>query len=143
MDGRSKSDFVFYFPITTRWMDNDMFGHVNNVNYYSFFDTIINQFLIEQAEFVPQQSEQIGFIVKSSCSYISPVSYPQKLIGALRVDRIGNSSVDYGVGIFKEDEEAASAVGCLTHVFVDRNSHLPTPIKGTMHKAMLSAISHR
>lgn len=143
MDARLKSDFVFYFPITTRWMDNDMFGHVNNVIYYSFFDTIINQFLIEQAGFAPQQSEHIGFIVKSSCSYISPVSYPQKLVGALRVDRIGNSSVDYSVGIFKENEEVASAVGCLTHVFVDRNSHQPTPIKGLMHKAMLSALSPR
>lgn len=121
-------------------MDNDMFGHVNNVNYYSYFDTIINQFLIEQAGFVPQKSQQIGFIVKSSCSYISPVSYPQKLVGALRVDRIGNSSVDYAVGIFKQNEEVASAVGCLTHVFVDRNSHKPTAIKGMLREAMLSAV---
>jgi acyl-CoA thioester hydrolase len=135
MDGQSKSDFIYYFPITTRWMDNDMFGHVNNVNnvnnvnYYSYFDTIINQFLIEQADFVPQQSEQIGFIVKSSCSYVSPLSYPQKLVGALRVARVGKSSVDYEVGIFKEYEDLASAVGPLTHVFVDRASHQPTPIK--------------
>jgi acyl-CoA thioester hydrolase len=140
MDGQSKSDFIYYFPITTRWMDNDMFGHVNNVNYYSYFDTIINQFLIEQADFVPQQSEQIGFIVKSSCSYISSLSYPQKLVGALRVARIGKSSVDYEVGIFKENEDLASAVGTLTHVFVDRDSHQPTPIKGLMHKAMLLAM---
>ena len=121
-------------------MDNDMFGHVNNVNYYSFFDTVINQFLIEQAGFIPQQSEQIGFIVKSSCRYISPVSYPQKLVGALRVDRIGNSSVDYAVGIFKEEQETASAVGCLTHVFVDRHSHKPTSIKDKMRQAMQSAL---
>lgn len=140
MEGQLKSDFVFYFPITTRWMDNDMFGHVNNVNYYSYFDTIINQFLIEQAGFVPQKSQQIGFIVKSSCSYVSPVSYPQKLVGALRVDRIGNSSVDYAVGIFKENQNVASAVGCLTHVFVDRDSHKPTVIKGMLREAMLSAI---
>jgi acyl-CoA thioester hydrolase len=140
MEGQLKSDFVFYFPITTRWMDNDMFGHVNNVNYYSYFDTIINQFLIEQAGFVPQKSQQIGFIVKSSCSYFSPVSYPQKLVGALRVDRIGNSSVDYAVGIFKENQNVASAVGCLTHVFVDRDSHKPTVIKGMLREAMLSAI---
>jgi acyl-CoA thioester hydrolase len=139
MDGQLISDFVFYFPITTRWMDNDMFGHVNNVHYYSYFDTVINQFLIEQAEFVPQESEQIGFIVKSSCRYISPLSYPQKLIGALRVDRIGNSSVDYAVGIFKDNEQLASAVGCLTHVFVERHSHQPTPIKEMMRKVMLSA----
>jgi acyl-CoA thioester hydrolase len=140
VDGNEKSDFVYYAPITTRWMDNDMFGHVNNVHYYSYFDTIINQFLIEHAGFVPQTSQQIGFIVKSSCSYISPLSYPQKLLGALRVDRMGNSSVDYGVGIFKENEEVASAVGLLTHVFVDRESHQPTTIKGDMHKAMLSAM---
>jgi acyl-CoA thioester hydrolase len=140
MEGQLKSDFVFYFPITTRWMDNDMFGHVNNVNYYSYFDTIINQFLIEQAGFVPQKSQQIGFIVKSSCSYDSPVSYPQKLVGALRVDRIGNSSVDYAVGIFKENQNVASAVGCLTHVFVDRDSHKPTAIKGMLREAMLSAV---
>ena len=140
MEGQLKSDFVFYFPITTRWMDNDMFGHVNNVNYYSYFDTIINQFLIEQAGFVPQKSQQIGFIVKSSCSYVSPVSYPQKLVGALRVDRIGNSSVDYAVGIFKENQNVASAVGCLTHVFVDRDSHKPTAIKGMLREAMLSAV---
>ena len=140
MDGQSKSDFVFYFPITTRWMDNDMFGHVNNVNFYSFFDTVINQFLIEQADFVPQKSEHIGFIVKSSCRFISPVSYPQKLVGALRIDRIGTSSVDYAVGIFKENEQLASAVGALTHVFVNRESHQPTPIQGVMHTAMLSAM---
>jgi acyl-CoA thioester hydrolase len=139
MDGQLISDFMFYFPITTRWMDNDMFGHVNNVHYYSYFDTVINQFLIEQADFVPQESEQIGFIVKSSCRYISPLSFPQKLIGALRVDRIGNSSVDYAVGIFKDNEQLASAVGCLTHVFVERHSHQPTPIKEMMRKVMLSA----
>jgi acyl-CoA thioester hydrolase len=140
MNGQLKSDFVFYFPITTRWMDNDMFGHVNNVHYYSYFDTVINQFLIEEAGFVPQKSEQIGFIVKSSCRYISPLSYPQKLIGALRVTRIGNSSVDYALGIFKESEEVASAIGQLTHVFVDRISHQPTPVKGIMLKAMTLAM---
>ncbi|WP_339721663.1 thioesterase family protein [uncultured Paraglaciecola sp.] len=140
MDGQSKRNFVFYYPITTRWMDNDMFGHVNNVNYYSYFDTVINQFLIEQGDFVPQKSQQIGFIVKSSCSYISPVSYPQKLIGALRVDKIGNSSVEYVVAIFKENQENASAVGCLTHVFVDRDTHKPTPIQGRLREAMLSAV---
>jgi len=138
--GQSKKDFVFYFPITTRWMDNDMFGHVNNVNYYSYFDTIINQFLIEQGGFEPQISLQIGFIVESSCCYYSPVSYPEKLVGGLRIAKIGNSSVNYEVGIFKEHQDTASAVGCLTHVFVDRDTHQPTPIKGKMRKAMLSAM---
>ena len=140
MSTESKSDFLFFFPITTRWMDNDMFGHVNNINYYSYFDTVVNQFLIEQGEFEPMSSAQIGFIVKSNCSYIRSVSYPEKLIGALRVDRLGKSSVDYSVGIFKQDEDTASAVGCLTHVFVDRHTQKPTPIQGKMREAMVSAM---
>jgi acyl-CoA thioester hydrolase len=140
MSTESKTDFLFFFPITTRWMDNDMFGHVNNINYYSYFDTVVNQFLIEQAGFAPMTSAQIGFIVKSNCSYIRSVSYPEKLIGAFRVDRLGKSSVDYSVGIFKQDEDTASAVGCLTHVFVDRNTQKPTPIQGKMREAMVSAM---
>lgn len=140
MSTQSKTDFLFFFPITTRWMDNDMFGHVNNVNYYSYFDTVVNQFLIEHGGFDPMTSPQIGFIVKSSCNYIQPVSYPEKLIGAFRVDRLGSSSVDYSVGIFRQNEETASAVGCLTHVFVDRYSQKPTPIEGKKREAMLSAM---
>ena len=140
MNSESKSDFHFSFLITTRWMDNDMFGHVNNVNYYSYFDTVINQFLIEHGGFVPMTSPQIGFIVKSSCNYIRAVSYPETLIGAFRVDRLGKSSVDYSVGIFKQNENTASAVGCLTHVFVDRDTQKPTPIEGKMREAMLSAM---
>ncbi|MDB4327113.1 acyl-CoA thioesterase [bacterium] len=140
MSVESKADFLFFFPITTRWMDNDMFGHVNNINYYSYFDTVVNQFLIEQANFEPMTSAQIGFIVKSNCSYIRSVSYPEKLIGAFRVARLGKSSVDYTVGIFKQDEDTASAVGGLTHVFVDRHTQKPTPIQGKMREAMLSAM---
>jgi acyl-CoA thioester hydrolase len=140
MSTESKTDFLFFFPITTRWLDNDMFGHVNNTNYYSYFDTVVNQFLIEQAGFNPMTSAQIGFIVKSSCHYMSSVAYPEKLIGAFRVDRLGKSSVDYSVGIFKQDEDTASAVGCLTHVFVDRDTQKPTPIQGEMREAMVSAM---
>jgi acyl-CoA thioester hydrolase len=140
MEKYEKNDFVFYYPITTRWMDNDMFGHVNNVNYYSYFDTAVNQFLIEQADFVPQTSQQIGFIVSSSCRFISPVSYPEKLEAALRVDRVGNSSVDYCVAVFKQNQTTACAVGLLTHVFVDRDSQRPTPLDDNKRSAMLSAM---
>ena len=140
MDSQSKTDFAFFFDITTRWMDNDMFGHVNNVNYYSYFDTVVNQFLIEQAGFEPMTSTKVGFIVKSSCHYMRSVAYPEKLIGGFRVDRLGNSSVDYSVGIFKQDENTASAVGCLTHVFVDRQTQKPMGIEGKMREAMLSAM---
>jgi len=140
MDSQLKTDFAFFFDITTRWMDNDMFGHVNNVNYYSYFDTVVNQFLIEQAGFEPMTSAQVGFIVKSSCLYMRSVAYPEKLLGGFRVDRLGNSSVDYSVGIFKQDENTASAVGCLTHVFVDRQTQKPMGIEGKMREAMFSAM---
>jgi acyl-CoA thioester hydrolase len=111
-------------------MNNDMFRHVNKINYYSYFDTVVNQFLIEQA----------GFNVKSSCNYLSSVAYPEKLIGVFRVDCLGKSSVNYAVGIFKQDEDTASAVDDLTHVFVDRQTQKPTPIQGKMREAMVSAM---
>lgn len=130
------ASYVHLFPITTRWMDNDMFGHINNVNYYSFFDTVVNQFLIEKAGFNPLTSEQIGFIVDSNCQYFSPVSYPDKLVGAVRVNRVGNSSVEYGVAIFKEGTDTASAAGKMTHVFVDRDTQKPSSILKKMRLAM-------
>lgn len=138
LDSRHLNDFAYHLPITTRWMDNDMYGHVNNVNYYSYFDTVINQFLIEKADFNPVTSKQIGFIVKSSCEYLRPVAYPQKLTGAFKVMRVGTSSVDYAVGIFNEDN-ILSAIGYLTHVFVDRSTQKPMPITGKLLEAMNSA----
>ncbi|MFT4732883.1 MAG: acyl-CoA thioester hydrolase [Gammaproteobacteria bacterium] len=139
MANQHLTNFAYHLPITTRWMDNDMYGHVNNVHYYSYFDTVINQFLIEKADFDPVTSKQIGFIVKSSCEYLRPVSYPQNLTGAFRVERIGSSSVDYAVGIFNEDK-ALSAIGYLTHVFVDRQTQKPMPIAGNLLAALTLAI---
>ncbi|MFT4929158.1 MAG: acyl-CoA thioester hydrolase [Phenylobacterium sp.] len=134
-----RSDYVYFFPITTRWMDNDMFGHINNVNYYSYFDTAVNQFLIEYAGFNPATSEQIGYIVASNCQYLSPLAHPEQLLGGVRVNRLGNSSVEYGVAIFKADQLSASAVGQMTHVFVDRISEKPSAIVDTMRNAMTLA----
>ncbi|MFQ3251604.1 MAG: acyl-CoA thioester hydrolase [Glaciecola sp.] len=139
MTSLSLNDFAYHLPITTRWMDNDMYGHVNNVHYYSYFDTVINQFLIEKARFDPVTSQQIGFIVKSSCEYLRPVSYPEKLTGGFKVERIGNSSVDYIVGIFN-NEEMLSAIGQLRHVFVERQSQKPMPISGELLAALKSAM---
>lgn len=139
MTKQQQSDFAYHLPITTRWMDNDMYGHVNNVHYYSYFDTVINQFLIEKAEFDPVTSNQIGFIVKSTCEYLRPVSYPQKLAAGFRVERIGNSSVDYAVGIFSDDE-VICAMGRLTHVFVDRKTQKPMPISGKLLAALSAAM---
>lgn len=134
------TDYYSLRPIQTRWMDNDIYGHVNNVVYYSYFDSIVNQYLIEDGDLDIQNGEQIGFIVGSQCHYHSSIAFPDKLTGALRVQRIGSSSVEYGVAIFREDEQQACAHGSMTHVFVDRESNKPTPITGTLREALEKAM---
>ncbi|TWX64141.1 acyl-CoA thioesterase [Colwellia demingiae] len=135
-----KDDFHFIKEITTRWMDNDIFGHVNNVTYYSYFDTIANTYLIERVGIDFQTSPVIAFIVNSQCSYFSSVAYPDKIVGAFRVNRIGNSSVEYGVAIFKEGQESVSAYGTMTHVFVDRKTEKPVKIEGMLREVLEQAL---
>tara|TARA_B100000809_G_C14789782_1_gene406168 strand:+ start:185 stop:619 length:435 start_codon:yes stop_codon:yes gene_type:complete len=135
-----KDDFHFIKEITTRWMDNDAFGHVNNVTYYSYFDTIANTYLIERVGIDFQTSPVIAFIVNSQCSYFSSIAYPDKIFGAFRVNRIGNSSVEYGVAIFKEGQESASAYGTMTHVFVDRKTEKPMKIEGMLREVLEQAL---
>ena len=134
-----RQHYRWYNPLSTRWMDNDVYGHINNVNYYSYFDTVANTYLIEQCGLDIHNGEVIGYIVHSECFYKSALAYPDKLLGALRVNRVGNSSVQYGLAIFKEERDEASAYGTFTHVFVDRKSERPVPISGAL-KAGLSAI---
>lgn len=132
----SRADYGFFLPITTRWMDNDVYGHVNNVTYYSYFDTVANTYLIEHGGLDIQHSEAIGFVVNSQCNYLSAIAYPDALEGALTVNKLGNSSVEYGIGIFKAGEESASAHGTFTHVFVTRETQRPTPIPADIRAAL-------
>ena len=131
-----RSGYKYFVDITTRWMDNDIYGHVNNVVYYSYFDSVANQYLIEQGGLDIHSAEIIGFVVASSCEYKSPVAYPEKLEAGFRVNRLGNSSVEYGIGIFKQDQQAASAHGTFTHVFVDRNTDKPVSIPAQIRAAL-------
>jgi len=130
------SDYFAFFDISTRWMDNDVYGHVNNVVYYSYFDSIVNQHLIEHGGLDIHSGQHIGLMVQSQCDYFSSVAFPDKLKGGLRVNRLGNSSVEYGVAIFKEGEDIASAQGSLTHVFVERNTQrsmrIPDNLRATL-----------
>ncbi|MFT6153256.1 MAG: acyl-CoA thioester hydrolase [Bermanella sp.] len=135
-----RKDYAVTYPITTRWMDNDVYGHVNNVTYYSYFDTITNTFLIEKAGLDIHKGSSIGYIVQSECFYHSAISYPDKIDGAFKVLRIGNSSVLYGVAIFKQGEDIASAHGTMTHVFVDRETETPKKIEGDFRQALESAL---
>lgn len=136
----ARADFHCVIPLTTRWMDNDVYGHVNNVTYYSYFDTIVNRYLIDAANFSIQHSPVIGFIVQSECNYFSSIAFPEALEGAFRVNRLGNTSVEYGVAIFKEGQSDVSAYGTMTHVFVDRISKQPMPIEGDLRRMLAMAI---
>jgi len=131
-----REDYRYFAPITTRWADNDIYGHVNNVTYYAYFDTVANAYLIEKGGLDIHAGQTIGFVVNSACNYFSPLAYPAKLEGGFRVNRIGNSSVEYGIAIFQENEMTASAAGTFTHVFVDRQSNKPVKIEGLLREAL-------
>jgi acyl-CoA thioester hydrolase len=132
--------YPYITPITTRWMDNDVYGHVNNVAYYSFFDTAANQFLIERGGLAITESPVIGLVVESMCRYHAPLAYPQPLRAGVRVDRLGNRAVTYGIAIFDATSPLAAAHGHFVHVFVDRATRTPIAIPGPMRAALESIL---
>ncbi|MGE0357368.1 MAG: acyl-CoA thioesterase [Burkholderiales bacterium] len=114
--------------ITTRWMDNDAYGHVNNVVYYSYFDTVVNDWLIREGLLDVEKGELIGLVVETGCRYFEPLTYPETVTAALRVAHVGNSSVRYEVALFGEGRDSAAAQGHFVHVYVDRASRRPAPL---------------
>ena len=122
--------------IPTRWMDNDVYGHVNNVVYYSYFDTVVNQYLMEHGALDIERSQVIGFVVETGCQYFAPITFPDVVTAGLRVARIGNSSVRYEIGIFRKAEQAASAQGSFIHVYVDRATRRSTPLPAALRAAL-------
>lgn len=129
-------DFGYVVQLGTRWSDNDLYGHVNNVVYYSYFDTVANRFLIEQAGLDIHHGQMIGLVVDSGCSYFAPVAFPERLRGALRIAHLGRSSVRYEIAIFREDDPIAVAQGHFVHVFVDRDSRQALPISDPIRAAL-------
>lgn len=125
---KTRDDFRHFLPMTTRWADNDVYGHVNNVVYYQWFDTVVNEFLIKNDTLDTQNGEAIGLVVETHCNYFSSVTFPERISAGLRVTQLGKSSVRYEVGIFRDDDHAASAQGHFVHVYVDRITRKPTPI---------------
>lgn len=134
----ARDQFPALRPITTRWMDNDAYGHVNNVVYYSWFDTAVNGYLIDAGTLDILASPLVGLVVETGCRYHSPISYPQRVMIGLRVSRLGTSSVRYDLAAFRDDEPVASAEGFLVHVYVDRASMRPAPIPPAARAAMLA-----
>lgn len=125
IQAKSRSDFRHFHEITTRWMDNDAYGHVNNVVYYSWFDTVVNEFLISRQVLDVEKSNVIGLVIETQCNYFASVAFPDKVTAGVSVSKLGNSSVRYELGIFKADETEACAQGHFVHVYVDRVSRRP------------------
>jgi len=123
-----RSAYKVFRRISTRWMDNDAYGHVNNVVYYSWFDTAVNAYLIEQGALDVAHGETIGLVVETQCNYFSPLAFPQSVEAGIRVARLGSSSVRYEVGLFGEGQPLTAAKGHFVHVYVDRQSRRPTPL---------------
>ncbi|MGE0767382.1 MAG: acyl-CoA thioesterase [Hyphomicrobiaceae bacterium] len=136
----ARADYKHFLKIPTRWMDNDVYGHVNNVNYYSYFDTVINRYLIDEGRLDFHNSPIIGLAVESLCRYHKSFTYPDLIDAGLRVGRLGKSSVRYEIGLFAEGEDAARAEGHFVHVFVVRESQRPTPIPEPMRGALARLI---
>lgn len=132
----SKQDYKHITPIQTRWMDNDVYAHVNNVVYYSFFDTIVNGYLVSEGALNIECSDVIGLVVETQCNYFAPIAFPDQLDGALRIAKIGTSSVRYEIGIFKTGDETPAAEGHFIHVYVDRKTRRPTTLPASLRGAL-------
>ena len=130
------SDYRHRQPITTRWMDNDAYSHVNNAVYYSYFDTVVNTYLIRQGALDIEKSPVIGLVVETGCQYFAPLTYPETVIAALRVAHVGRSSVRYEIALFAEGSEEAAAQGHFVHVYVDRETRRPVDLPQALRAAL-------
>lgn len=136
----ARTEYSHFVQISTRWMDNDVYGHINNALYYGFFDTAINSYLISEAGLDINAGPIIGFAVESQCHYLQPLAFPEVLEVGLRVGKLGNSSVRYELAIFKQGEGLAAAVGYFVHVFVDRQAQRPVPMPESIRLALARLI---
>jgi len=132
----TRDRYRHYIVIPTRWMDNDVYGHVNNVVYYSYFDTVINRYLIGEGGLDIAAGEVIGIAAESHCRYRQAVAFPKDIDAGLAVSKLGRSSVRYEVGLFPQGEEEIAAEGWFVHVFVDRATRRPTPIPERLREAL-------
>lgn len=128
----TRDDYRLFRSVPTRWADNDVYGHVNNVVYYSWFDTAVNALLIEQGALDIHHGTTVGFVVETHCNYFAALAYPQTVDVGLRVAHIGVSSVRYEIGLFAEGADSAAAQGHLVHVYVNRLSGRPVPLPATL-----------
>jgi acyl-CoA thioester hydrolase len=131
-----RSDYRHFLAIPTRWMDNDTYGHVNNVAYYSYFDTVVNEHLIREGGLDIRAGPAVGLVVETRCLFHRPLSFPQIIDAGLRVTKLGNSSVTYDIGLFERGTDAPAASGYFVHVWVERSTRRPTPMPAAVRAAL-------
>ncbi|MPW09454.1 acyl-CoA thioesterase [Paraburkholderia sp. CNPSo 3155] len=131
-----RAAYPHFLSITTRWMDNDVYGHVNNVVYYSYFDTVVNEYLIRAGVLDFEHGATIGLVVETQCNYFAPLVFPDRIDAGLRVARLGTSSVRYEVGLFRDDAAAPAAQGHFVHVYVDRATRRPVNLPAELRAAL-------
>ncbi|ADR61192.1 MULTISPECIES: acyl-CoA thioesterase [Pseudomonas] len=133
---RQREHYRHYTPITTRWHDNDVYGHVNNVVYYSFFDSAVNRLLVREGGLDIDQGRVIALVVSSACDYQAPVAFPHDIEVGLVVSRLGNTSVHYQLAVFLAGQPLACATGRFVHVFVDREGRRPVPVPDCLRRVL-------
>ncbi len=131
-----RNSYRHFLVIPTRWMDNDVYGHVNNVIYYSYFDTVVNRYLIDQGVLDIESSTVIGLVVETQCRFFKPITFPDTVHAGLRVARLGNRSVRYEIGLFRNEEDFAAAQGYFIHVYVERKTRQATTLPPEMREAL-------
>lgn len=132
----ARRDFPHFMAIPTRWMDNDVYGHVNNVTYYSYFDTAVNHHLVEAGGLDIHEGPAFGVVAETSCRFLRELGFPDIVNAGIRVTRLGNSSVTYEIGLFRGDDEAPAALGAFVHVWVDRRDRRPVPVPDAIRRAL-------
>ena len=131
-----RGDYRAFHEIATRWLDNDVYGHMNNVVHYALFDTTVNAWLIGMGVLDIQNGDQVGLVVETGCRYFAEMAFPDTVHAGLRVAKLGSSSVRYEIGLFRNDEDAASAEGFFVHVYVDARTRKPKPLNDALRAAL-------
>ncbi|MFT3802917.1 MAG: thioesterase family protein [Burkholderiaceae bacterium] len=137
---RGRTTYPVLSEVTTRWSDNDIYGHVNNVVYYSYFDTVVNRYLIEQGALDIHGGEVIGLVVQSRCDYFAPLAFPDPVVAGISVARLGNSSVHYRIALFGSDGDEPAAEGRFVHVYVDRHTRRPVALPQRLRQALIPLV---
>ena len=137
----TRDRYPHFLAIETRWSDNDIYGHVNNVTYYSYFDTVVNRYLIDVGGLDINNDEIVGYAVETKCKFMKPLAFPEPLEAGLRVGKLGRSSTRYEIGIFRKGDNDAAASGHFVHVFVDHTTGKPVEIPGSIRNALEKILS--